>query len=276
MKELQPNAAWDDAYDNSGHIDGAAGYPPKWADLAAAFRAEMTQSGQADLDQAYGEQPREKFDLFHPQGTAKGLAVFAHGGFWKAFDKSSWSHLARGAVDRGWAVCLPSYTLAPDARIWQITRQFARAVENAAGQISGPLRLAGHSAGGHLVSRMMCDDSPLPGGVSGRIEQVLSISGVHDLRPLLRTTMNQTLLLDEAEACGESVALGRPSLPCSITCWVGADERPEFIRQTDLLADNWADRGATTRSVHAPAKHHYDVIDDLCDPDSDLTQAFVS
>src|SRR3546814_5563195 len=46
-----------------------------------------------------------------------GLAVFVHGGYWMAFDKSSWSHLAAGAVARGWAVALPSYTLCPEARI---------------------------------------------------------------------------------------------------------------------------------------------------------------
>ena len=269
------NTDWDDAYDNSGHIEGAAEYPPKWAGLAQTFRDDLTLDGRAELDLAYGDEAREKLDIFLPQGAATGLAVFAHGGFWKAFDKSTWSHLATGAVSRGWAVCLPSYTLAPDARISHITRQFARAVEFAARRIDGPIRLAGHSAGGHLVSRMVCTDSPLQASPSRRIDHVLSISGVHDLRPLLRTTMNETLQLDEAEATSESAALCRPVDPCSVTCWVGAEERPAFVAQNDLLAHAWEELGARTKSVHAPAKHHFNVIEDLCDPDSELTRDFI-
>jgi len=269
------NIDWDDAYDNSGHIDGAAQYPPKWTKLAQGFRDETNLGGRVELDLAYGDEAREKLDIFHPQGTAKGLAVFAHGGFWRAFDKSSWSHLAAGAVSRGWAVCLPSYTLAPDARISHITRQFARALEFAANRIDGPIRLAGHSAGGHLVSRMVCADAPVQANVSDRIEHVLSISGVHDLRPLLQTTLNETLMLDEAEASSESAVLCRPVDPCSITCWVGGDERPAFIAQNDLLANIWGGLGANTKSVHVPAKHHFNVIEDLCDAGSELTRDFI-
>src|SRR5262245_20780462 len=110
-----------------------------------------------------------------------------------AFDKSSWSHLAAGALQRGWAVCLPSYTLAPAARIADIARQVAAAIRFAADRVEGPLRLAGHSAGGHLVTRMVCAESPLPDEFRSRIGHVVSISGVHDLRPLLRTKMNATL-----------------------------------------------------------------------------------
>ncbi|HER25985.1 MAG TPA: alpha/beta hydrolase [Rhodospirillales bacterium] len=275
MENPPSKADWDDAYDNGGHIDGAAGYAPKWAKQALAFRDALMAAGRADLDLAYGPQERDKLDLFRPIGTARGLAVFAHGGFWKAFDKSTWSHLAGGALARGWAVCVPSYTLAPQARIGQITDQFARAVQFAAQRIEGPIRLAGHSAGGHLVCRMVCQDGPLQIDIWGRIEHVLSISGVHDLRPLRHTTMNEILGLDEAEAARESVALHRPLEPCSITCWVGADERPAFVAQNDLLARVWSGPGAMTESVHAPGRHHFNVIDDLCDPETELTKAFI-
>jgi len=261
---------WDDAYANGDHIRGAAEFPGMWARLAAAFRDEMAASNRAELDIAYGNAAREKYDLFLPEGTPKGVVVFVHGGYWKAFDKSTWSHLARGAVARGWAVCLPSYILAPDARLSEITRQIGAAIDHVANRISGPIHLTGHSAGGHLVSRMNCVSSPLSAATQARIKNTVSISGLHDLRPLLKTAMNDVLKLDEAEAIAESAALTRPHLPCSITCWVGADERPEFVRQNDLLANIWTGLGAATRAVEAPDKHHFDVIADLADPDSDL------
>jgi arylformamidase len=40
-------------------------------------------------------QAQAAYDLFLPEGTPAGLAVFVHGGYWKAFDRSVWSHLAR-------------------------------------------------------------------------------------------------------------------------------------------------------------------------------------
>jgi acetyl esterase/lipase len=203
------------------------------------------------------------------------LAVFVHGGYWMAFDKSSWSHLAAGALERGWVVCMPSYTLAPEARITDITQQIARAIRFAADRVAGELRLAGHSAGGHLVTRMVSADSPLPHSVQSRISHVVSISGLHDLRPLLRTKMNATLRMDEAEATAESAALQRPMEHCSVTCWVGSDERPEFLRQNDLLANVWTGLGASIHSIHAEIRHHFNVIEDLVDPASELVEAYV-
>jgi arylformamidase len=265
-------ADWDDAYSNSRHIAGAEHYPPRWAAAAAAFRAEMTSCGRADLEIAYGEGERERLDLFRPAGEARGLLVFIHGGYWMAFDKSSWSHLATGPLARGWAVAMPSYTLAPSARIGEITRQVGRAIGFAAGLAPGSLALAGHSAGGHLVTRMLCEGAPLTPAVRERLQEVVSISGLHDLRPLLATKMNQTLRLDSGEAAAESPALARPAKGARVVCWVGADERPEFLRQNDLLANVWTGLGAETRVVRAAARHHYDVLDDLIDPGSELAR----
>jgi acetyl esterase/lipase len=267
---------WDDAYTNGAYIEGGASYPAKWEAMAKAFRAQISVAGRAELDVRYGPAERETFDLLRPTGAAKGLAIFVHGGYWMAFDKSSWSHLAAGALQRGWAVCLPSYTLAPEARIADIARQVAAAIRFAAGRVQGPLRLAGHSAGGHLVTRMVCADSPLPAEVRNRIDHVVSISGLHDLRPFLRTSMNATLRMDEAEAIAESPALRRPRDNCSVTCWVGTDERPEFLRQNDLLANIWTGLGADMRRVHAEGRHHFNVIEDLVDPMSKLTEAFIA
>ncbi|WP_395452679.1 alpha/beta hydrolase [Azospirillum melinis] len=275
MTELRRIADWDDAYSNGAHIPGGDAYPARWAERAAAFRTELGVAGRAELDLPYGEGDRELYDLFRPEGAVKGTVVFVHGGYWMAFDKARWSHLAAGPLAQGWAVAMPSYTLCPETRIAGITRQMARAVEVIAGAEAGPLRLTGHSAGGHLVSRLVCADAPLSDDVRARVEHVVSISGLHDLRPLLNTRMNATLRLDEAEAAAESPALLRPQPGIGITCWVGAAERPEFVRQTELLANIWLGLGAATGLRLAAGRHHFDVIDDLADPDSDLVAALL-
>jgi acetyl esterase/lipase len=266
---------WDDAYSNRNHIPGAAEFPPRWAAQAAAFRKDLTAAGRARLDIAYGVTERERFDLFLPEGMAQGLVVFVHGGYWRLFGKSDWSHLAGGALERGWAVAMPGYTLCPQVRISDITRQIAAAIAAAARELGGPIRLAGHSAGGHLVTRMLCQDAPLPESVAARIASVVSISGVHDLRPLIHTAMNADLRLDRTEATTESPALLEPRPGVPLTCWVGAAERPEFRRQNALLANIWTGFGVSTRVVEEPERHHFNVIDGLCEPKSPLVAALL-
>ena len=181
---------------------------------------------RAQLDLGYGDGLRNRFDLFLPEGRPKGLVVFVHGGFWMRLDKSYWSHLARGSVASGYAVAMPSYTLCPDARLADITREVAAAIAQAAAMIEGPLLLTGHSAGGHLVTRMISATSPLPEQVRARVRNTVSISGVHDLRPLLKTAMNATLRIDAAEAQTESPALLQPLPGARVTCWVGGGGAP--------------------------------------------------
>lgn len=265
---------WDDAYSNGAYIDGADEFVPRWAALAQQYREELSALGRVETDLAYGKTDRERLDLFLPAAKPQGLAVFVHGGYWMAFDKSSWSHLARGAVDNGWAVAMPSYTLAPEAHLTRMTDQIAKAIEFAAKKIDGPIRLSGHSAGGHLVTRQICLKAPLKVAFQKRIEKVVSISGLHDLRPLMRTKMNETLFLDEDEALDESAALQRPVAHADLVCWVGANERPEFLRQNRLLAEIWSGFGVETEWHEAAGKHHFNVIDDLADQNSDLVQQF--
>lgn len=261
---------YDDAYTNGAYIPNAEAFPPKWEDAAHEWRSVENAVGRARLNLPYGASDREVFDLFYPaSGKPKGLVVFVHGGYWKAFDNKSWSHLAAGATARGWAVAMPSYSLAPEARISQITRQIACAIEAAAKAITGPIVLTGHSAGGHLVARMRCGDVAL--GVVDRLQNIVPISLLSDLRPLLQTKINNTLKLDLNEATGESPLLAKSLRDVPTHVWVGADERPVFLDQARWLADGWANTNLTI----APARHHFDVIDDLADQDSALMAALL-
>lgn len=266
---------WDDAYAVAVHIEGAEEYFTAWERNAEAFRDETIKTGQAVLDVAYGDGERERFDLFQPNPNPDGLAIFVHGGYWMRLDKNSFSHMAKGAFRRGWAVAVPSYDLTPNIRVSGITKQIGTAIEKAASMVAGPIHIAGHSAGGHLVSRMVCADGPLSNANRERLKRVLSISGLHDLRPLLKTEMNNTLNLDAEEARAESASLNEPLPGKRIVCWVGANEGSEFIRQTDLLANIWSGLGVETSATHGADKHHFDVIDGLTDPASPLAESFL-
>lgn len=259
-----------DDYENGKYIPGAEAYPPRWAAAAAAFRQGLADRAEPDL--AYGPGARNRFDLFHPEGAPQGLVVFVHGGYWRRFDKSSWSHLAAGPLARGWAVAMPSYSLAPEVRVAAITGEVARAVEAASERVGeGPVVVTGHSAGGHLSARMRCLDVPLAARVRRRLARIVPISPLSDLRPLMQTDLNADLHLDAAEAAAESPVLARGLQEVETVVWVGAEERPAFLDQARWLAEAWPD----TRVRIAPGRHHFDVIAELEAADAPLTAALL-
>lgn len=263
---------WENAYANSVNIAKGDDWPDAWAEPAKNYRAVLAETGRARLDLVYGDGERNRFDLFLPEDAPKGLVVFVHGGYWVRFDKSYWSHLARGSVEHGYAVAMPSYALCPQTRISGITREIGAAIAAAASMIAGPIHLTGHSAGGHLATRMISATSPLSDALRSRVANTVSISGVHDLRPMMRLALNADLKLDEAEAFAESPALLRPIEGVRLTCWVGAGERAEFVRQNALLANIWTGLGALTCAVEEPDRHHFNIIDGLTDPDHPMVR----
>ena len=157
---------------------------------------------------------------------------------------------------------MPGYPLCPEVSVSQITKSICEALPEIASRISGPIRLTGHSAGGQLVARMPAMN--LREDILDRIEKIVPISPVSDLRPLLQTSINEDLRLDEAEANSES-PIFQPAPACPVSVWVGADERPAFLDQARWLADAW------DAECHvAPGQHHFDVIDGLRESDSPL------
>ncbi len=264
---------WDDAFQNGKYISGGGEYLGMWKVKSATFR-ETLPAKQRHIGVVYGRHPREVYDLFLPEGAAKGVLVFIHGGYWQTLDHTLWSHLAAGPIAHGWAVAMPGYRLCPEASIAEITHSMVAALEAISQQVNGDIIICGHSAGGHLTARMACDDIALP--CANRVRRYVSISGVHDLRPLTRTGLNEALRLDMASAAAESPALKTPRAGVELLAWVGEKERPEFLRQNNLLGNIWRGAFAKTGCVHAKGHHHFSVIGDMAEPKSALTKALVA
>ncbi len=259
---------FDDAFANGKYIAGAAEFPKRWAGKSDGLRAGL--GARARLGLAYGPGARNWFDLFLPEGLPEGLMIFLHGGYWLAFGPRDFSHLAAGALARGWACAMPAYTLAPEARIAAMTAEMVAALPVMAAEVAGPIAITGHSAGGHLAARLACSDLALDPGLAARIRSVVPISPLSDLRPLMETGMQADLKLDAAEARAESPGLLMRRPGQKVRVWVGGDERPRFLDQARRLGNAWS----CPVTVEA-GRHHFDVIDGLEDADSTLTAALL-
>ncbi|MEE9335556.1 MAG: alpha/beta hydrolase [Granulosicoccaceae bacterium] len=268
---------WDDAYANAAHIPKSDTYIEQWAGQSKQFREQQVAVGRSMANMQYGPHDRECIDVFQPEGEPTGIAIFVHGGYWLRFSQRDWSHLATGALASHHITTMIGYPLCPESTISEIASGISKALNVIAEQYPKlPIFLAGHSAGGHLATHLMCKPSALDQSTQKRIRRVLSISGVHDLVPLTKTIMNEQFGLSFADATALSPARLRPHLPCPVIAWAGGNERPEFIRQNRLLESAWAPLGADCQSHLEPDRHHFNVIDDLTKPNSPMMKRWLA
>ncbi len=253
---------------------------PQWLARFTTMSEQARASLAPRLDLRYGTGPKETLDLFAPAVPARGTFVFLHGGYWRALDKSDFSFVAMPFVAQGIAVTVANYDLCPDVSIAAIVDECRRAVAwvakegKARGANPGRIVVGGHSAGGHLVAMLFATDWAAAGFVRDPLAGGVSLSGVHDLAPMVQFSFNADFKLDDAEAARLSPVRLAPRSRAPLLLAVGADETSEFIRQTRILWDAWpANRPAAARApLIVPARHHFSVVADYADAGSELTR----
>jgi len=232
------------------------------------------------LDLPYGEGPAERLDLFPTREEPSPLLIFIHGGFWRSLDKSDFSWIAPSFVKQGVTVALVNYGLAPQTPIEDMVRQTLASIAwlyrraDRYGIDGDRFVVCGHSAGAHLGAMSMAalwnvfaDDLP-----EDLVKGVLAISGIYDLEPLVHAAfVNVDLNLDQERARRLS-PLRYPAVPgVRLITAVGQAETSEFIRQNALIGQHW--RANRVRDVLDPGRNHFEVIEDLPDPDGPLFKA---
>jgi arylformamidase len=234
-----------------------------WQARSAALRQDHPH---AELDVPYGTSPRQVLDVFWPDAAqAAPLALFIHGGYWQSLDKSWFSHLARGFLANGIALALPSYDLCPQVTLAVLTEQVRDSTAFLIDRHGRDIYATGHSAGGHLAAMLLATDWAAR-TAAGRVYGATAISGLFDLAPLLETSINGALGLDEAEAARLSpVWLEKPS--GEIHAFVGELEGVEYIRQSRSIAEAW---GGSCTII--PGANHFTAIAPLEDGDSPMMQ----
>ncbi|TLG91250.1 alpha/beta hydrolase [Pseudomonas edaphica] len=263
---------WDHAYNNRLAVENSERWIASWRTQGAAY--QIAQQSHAEFGINYGADAREVLDVYLPEGFAKGTLVFVHGGYWQSCSKDDHAQFAEGARARGWRVVIVDYPLCPQVSVRQIAQSVCHAIEFIALRyLDGPIVLAGHSAGGHLVTFAVSRLSHLSTQCRARIQRVLSVSGLHDLRPITFTKgLNTALELEEIEAEKLSPALSAPGHTFQLICVCGSEELPEFRRQNALLASLWLGLGGSTECFEIPGRHHFSVVDDLKTPGSHLSR----
>ncbi len=255
-------------YNNGARVPEYPGIVEGWVRAAAAYRA----GSDCELDIAYGRSLRARLDLFKAGDGSGPVGMFIHGGYWQRLDKTVFSHMARGLNDHGITVAVPSYDLCPDVSMAAIVSQMRECAAFLWRRFKQPVIPFGHSAGGHLTAMLLATrwpglDRSLPAGLT---PAGFAISGLFDLVPLVPTSINEKLGMDEAAAAALSPLFLRPPPGRTLIATVGALESDDFRRQTRLIANVWRAHGVKARACEEPGANHFTVINPLADPDSKM------
>lgn len=256
-------------YNNRALVPDHADIIARWHRDAAAFRANHP----GELDVAYGARPRNRVDLFwsgHAAGT-RPIILFIHGGYWRSFDKSIFSHVAGPALAAGFDVALPGYTLCPEVTVAEIVDEVRQCCLFLGQRYGRRLVVTGHSAGGHLAAAMAATEWQLYGARADLIQACLTVSGLFDLRPLMATPYNHDLRLGAADALAASPLFWPVPNRIPLDSWVGAEESFEFLRQARSLPAAWAGLGLPCRYEEVPGQNHFSIGDLLSQPDHPMT-----
>jgi arylformamidase len=252
-------------YNNRARVPENPELMAGWARDAAAYRTQCPPRAMA-----YGPGDRNRIDFF--AGDTQGpIVVFIHGGYWQALDGSSFSHCARGLNTHGISVAIPTYDLCPNVTVEDIVEQM-RAATCVLAKLGQSLVISGHSAGGHLAACMLATnwraiDAALPRDL---VTAAYAISGLFDLVPLVGTSINKALRLDDASAKAASPLLWTPPRGASLDAVVGERESAEYFRQSHTIVEQWGRAGVATQFGVIADANHFTAIAPLADPDSPM------
>ncbi|MDE1946992.1 MAG: alpha/beta hydrolase [Burkholderiales bacterium] len=269
-------AALDREYDARATVPDIQPILRRYAEGSAAARAALP----CVLDVAYGEHADETLDLFPAATPGAPVFVFVHGGYWRLLSKNESSLMAPAFTAAGATVVAVNYSLAPAATLDRIVDQNRRAlawIHRHIGEHHGDARrihLGGSSAGAHLVGMLLAGGWHADHGVpEDLVRGALLLSGLYELEPLVHTHVNAWMRLSPEDALRNSPLAHLPARGCPLICAYGENETAEFRRQTDAFLAAWQARGFEGRQVPMPGTNHFDIVLQLNDPASALTQA---
>ena len=193
---------------------------------------------------SYGDASSALIDYFPAPVSASrpGLLVYFHGGYWQELSKEESAFLAPAWHTAGFAHAVVGFRLAPASRLPEIVNECRAAVRwlhwraDRLGFDADNIVAAGSSAGAYLAAASAdAGQTPLRG--------IVAVSGIYDVAPLIGTSINDALGLDDATAAALDLLTATRRFCPAVVAWgeIEIHERVGIVRS-----------GVTRRQVDRP------------------------
>ncbi len=272
-------SALDREYSPSSYIDDINVYLDLYTRASEAAKSAALEKDLSKPDLRYGPGAEETLDLFLPaESRPAPLHIFIHGGYWQLLSKNESCFAAPLFQRQGSYFAAVNYTLAPQQTLTGIVEENRQAIvwlyQNAdkLGFDRDRIFVSGHSAGAQLAMMLLLTDWRSLGLPTDAIKGVCAISGIFDLEPVRLCYVNDVVGLDSSEAKRNSPILHSMENHCPVIFAYGDNETAEFKRQTDDYRDVLQQAGIPVTLREVEDRHHFDVVLDLADPGSWLSQ----
>jgi acetyl esterase/lipase len=204
-------------------------------------------------DIAYGDDPRQRLDLYVPlrPDPSRGVVVFFYGGAWESGRRQDYRFVAQALADAGFWVVVPDYRVFPQVRFPGFVEDGAAAVRwtqtHIAAKGGDPRRLflAGHSAGAHIAFMLATRTPYLAAAGVDRtaLRGVIGIAGPYDFLPLSSARLQDIFAGSDLPAT-QPITHVAGGLPPALLLHGDADTTV-LVRNTRHLAAAWRAAGNT-------------------------------
>jgi acetyl esterase/lipase len=222
----------------------------------------LTPAGdyRLDRDQAYGEHPRQRVDVYRPSGGGNGtVVVFFYGGAWRGGERADYRFVGESLTRHGITVVIPDYRVYPEATFPAFIDDGARVLrwvrETVASDGSERVFVMGHSAGAHIAALLALDpryrQAPALAGFIG-------ISGPYDFLPFAPRTAEIFAGTADLATTQPITFAGLGSPPALL--FHGAEDRTVYTHNAENLSAALRRSGVPVRYVLYPDRGHIDIM----------------
>jgi arylformamidase len=268
----------DDAYDQLVYAPNRDQLTKRRIINSAAARKRIGEP----LRFAYGPTSVEGLDVFRaspvpPPATRRGgtpVAIFVHGGAWRAGSASDYSFVAEPFVRAGGNFVVLDFVSIDDVggSLFPIVEQVRRAigwVYRNADKFGGDreqLYLIAHSSGAHLAGCAVTHDWSKDGLRRDLIKGATLSSGMYDLKPVRLSKRSTYVKFTDAMEHELSAIRHLDRLTAPLIVSYGTYETPEFQRQTRDFAAAATAAGKRVELLVGEAYNHFEMLETLANP----------
>jgi acetyl esterase/lipase len=225
---------------------------------------------------AYGDDPRQKLDVYVPRHPLKGapVVVFFYGGSWNSGNRGDYTFVGEALASRGIVAVLADYRLYPQVRYPLFLEDGARAVawtkEHISEYSGNPQRLylMGHSSGAYNASMLALDTNLL--GAVGMSPKDLSgwigLAGPYDFLPIENPDVRPVFFWPDSPPQSQPINHVSRGAPPALLIAASKDNLVNPTRNTGGLASKLREASVPVQDLYYSRPSHITLVATLSRP----------